>query len=235
IDSDGNVISTGEGDTIARSPLVQGDTTGTEGIFMDTTEVTNEATEDTTKGLYGNDITLNLKSENKDKNENNILDSLYKENTNFKVADNRTEEGTFKTKDYKIKFTPDIIYGAANYSSFYGVQGTATLAFSDLLGNHRIQVLTSMVIDLKNSDYAVGYYYLPNRLDLGINLFHTARFLLYNRGIQGDELYRYRNFGLTMQASYPFNRFKRVDGSLSFLHITKENLDDINEPVEERN
>lgn len=233
VNSEGIVINVGEGDTVAHPPIVEGDTTINEGFSGDSSEATT--TGDTVKGLYGNDITLNLNSDNKNKNETNVLDSLYKENTNFKVADNRTDDGSFRIKDYKIKFTPDIVYGAANYSSFYGVQGTATLAFSDLLGNHRIQVLTSMVIDLKNSDYAVGYYYLPNRLDLGIDLFHTARFLLYDRGIQGDELYRYRNFGISMQASYPFNRFKRLDGSMSFLHITKENLDDVNEPVEERN
>lgn len=234
VNSDGVAINNSAHDTAAAPPLDP----NADSVAITGNDTTYDETEtpDTTRGLYGEDITLNLKGDNINKdNRTDVLDSLYKENTNFKVADNRTEDGSFRIKDYKIKFTPDIVYGAANYSSFYGVQGTATLAFSDLLGNHRIQVLTSMVIDLKNSDYAVGYYYLPNRLDLGIDLFHTARFLLYDRGLQGDELYRYRNFGISMQASYPFNRFKRLDGSLSFLHISKENLDDVNEPVEERN
>ena len=239
VDNEGVVIQNPENDTMAHS------TVGTELEQLEdytedqtgdpTSDSTNTVKGDTLKDLYGNDIKIDFTDDKDEKVKTEYLDSLYKTNTNFKVADNTNTDGSYKIHNYKIKFTPDIVYGAANYSSYYGVQGTATIAFSDLLGNHRIQVLTSMVIDLKNSDYAVGYYYLPKRLDLGAQLFHTARFLLYDRGIGREDLYRYRNFGLTLDASYPFNRFKRLDGGVSFLHVTKENLDDASEPIEEKN
>lgn len=239
VNSEGLVIKINNtNDTMAQAPIVpEMDSTGlTTNDSLMTEDSTEMVKSDTVKGLYGNDIKLSFKDNKDEKVRTNYLDSLYKTNTNFKVADNTNDDGSYKIHNYKIKFTPDIVYGAADYSSYYGVQGTATIAFSDLLGNHRIQILTSMVIDLKNSDYAVGYYYLPMRLDLGAQLFHTARFLLYDRGLGfGDQLYRYRSFGLNLAASYPFSRFKRIDGGITAMHVSKENLDDSSEPIEEKN
>jgi outer membrane protein assembly factor BamA len=136
-------------------------------------------------------------------------------------------------KNYKIKFSPDLVYGNANYSSFYGVQGVAQISLSDMLGNHRIYILTSMVIDLKNSDYAVAYYYLPKRIDYGFELFHTARFLYYDKDFGlGDQLYRYRTFGGNFVASFPFSKFKRIDAGLTVMHVSQENLDNNHIPIE---
>ena len=232
VNSDGIVMQkTDLSDTIATPPVEGPDTTMANETDTSSTQITGT---DTTKGLYGNDISLSFNNGKDKKGDNKFLDSLYKQNTNFKITDNTNPDGSYRIKDYKIKFTPDLVYGAANYSSFYGVQGSATIAFSDLMGNHRIVVLTSMVIDLKNSDYAIGYYYLPNRLDLGAELFHTARFLLYDRGGTGDQLYRYRNYGLSLYGSYPFSRFKRVDGTVSVMQVSKENLDDSSDPTEQK-
>lgn len=183
--------------------------------------------------LYGDDISLNLVSKRDTSYKNNqaAMDSVYRFNKNFNVADNVNEDGSYKVKNYKINFTPDLVYGNANYSSFYGVQGVATIALSDMMGSHRIYIQTSMVIDLKNSDYAVAYYYLPKRIDYGVELFHTARFILYSFN-QGqylvDSLFRYRTFGGDVNASYPFNKFKRIQGSLTVMSITRENLDNEN-------
>lgn len=184
--------------------------------------------------LYGDDISLNLvsKRDTSYKNSRAVLDSVYRFNKNFNVSDNVNEDGSYKVKNYKINFTPDLVYGNANYSSFYGVQGVATIALSDMMGSHRIYIQTSMVVDLKNSDYAVAYYYLPKRIDYGVELFHTARFILYTfnniNGYNVDSLFRYRTFGGDISAAYPFNKFKRVQGSLTVMGISRENLDNDN-------
>lgn len=135
-------------------------------------------------------------------------------------------DGNYLVNRYKINFTPDLIYANAGYSSLYGLLGTTVLSFSDVLGNHRLIGLTSLQIDIKNSDYGLAYYYLENRLNLGFEAFHTARFL-YRSSFFGSELYRFRNFGAVASASYPLNRFYRFDGSLSLMHVTSENLDNI--------
>lgn len=183
-----------------------------------------------TTSIYGNDIKINFKSTRVDSLKRKFaIDSNYTDIYAFNVTNYQNPDGSFKINNYKIKFSPDLVYGNVDYSSFYGVNGVAQISLSDVLGNHRINILTSMVIDLKNSDYAVSYYYLPNRIDYGVQLFHTARFLYFDRGF-GSQLYRYRNYGGNINIEYPFNKFNRVDAALSLMNVTRENLDDAAEP-----
>lgn len=137
---------------------------------------------------------------------------------------NLTEDGDYRVRRYKLSFSPDIVYGGAGYSALYGAQGSAVFAFSDLLGNHQISVSTNLQLDLRNSNYGLTYYYLGERTDFGLNAFHTANFL----GITQDGItsfFRYRIYGATGIASYPFDRFNRVDAGLGYLTLSKENLD----------
>ncbi len=143
----------------------------------------------------------------------------------FTLADKLDSEGNYKVNRYKITFSPDIVYANAGYSSLYGLLGTTVFSFSDVLGNHRLIGVTSLQIDLKNSDYGLAYYYLPNRINYGIEGFHTARFVLLTRAF-GTSLYRFRNFGFVGSLSYPLNKFYRIEGALSWLNILEENLDD---------
>lgn len=151
--------------------------------------------------------------------------------TNFDV-NNLDQNGNYYVNPYKITFTPDLVYANAGYSTLYGLLGTTVLSFSDLLGDHRIIGVTSLQLDLKNSDYGVAYYYLPKRIDFGMEAFHTARFVYLQRGYY-DELYRFRNYGLVLNASYPVSRFYRIDGGLSWLNVSSENLDNPQVPTEE--
>lgn len=195
------------------------------------TELNNSNYKKDTTEIYGSEITLSFDNkENNKKSKDFNFDSVYSNNPNFLIEDYQAIDGSFKVNDYKIKFSPDLVYGNANYSSFYGVQGVASIALSDLLGNHRIFIITSMVIDLKNSDYAIAYQYLPRRIDLGAGIYHTARFVLYDKGF-GDNLYRYRNYGGYLTASLPISKFKRVDANASLMTISQENLDNVNEPL----
>ncbi len=109
------------------------------------------------------------------------------------------------------------------------------MSFSDMLGNHRIYVATSLVLDLKNSDYAFAYYYLPKRIDYGIEGYHSARFLLIGNDINTAQLYRYRQYGVNLSASFPISRFNRLDGTINMARLTKENLDDPTQPIEALN
>lgn len=190
-------------------------------------ESLNSKSKDSSK-YYGEDVKISF-----DVPETHIAkesDSSYTENSNFKISDNINPDGSYRINNYKIKFTPDLVYGNASYASFYGVQGVAQVVLSDMLGNHRIFIQTSLVIDLKNSDYAVAYYYLPKRIDYGFQLYHTARFLTYGNYFN-SYLYRYRTIGGSASASYPISRFKRFDANMTVEHVSRENLDIPIEPV----
>lgn len=149
----------------------------------------------------------------------------------FNLQGKLDPNGNYVVNKYKITFSPDIIYANAGFSTLYGLQGTTVLSFSDLLGNHRIIGVTSLQIDLKNSDYGLAYYYLPKRTDLGIEGFHTARFVYLTRNMQ-DNLFRFRNYGAVLSASYPMSRFYRFDASLAWLNVSSENLDNPDEQSE---
>ncbi|MEN8192246.1 MAG: biopolymer transporter Tol [Bacteroidota bacterium] len=141
------------------------------------------------------------------------------------------KNGNYLVNKYKINFTPDLIYANAGWSTFYGLMGTTVLSFSDILGNHRLIGVTGFQIDLKNSDYGLAYYYLPKKINYGIEGFHTARFVyLYRNGL--PNLFRFRNYGGILSTSIPLNKFYRFETSLSGLNITSENLTNMNEPME---
>lgn len=186
---------------------------------------------DTTK-VYGNNIQIDFGNYVFGKDSILVSDSLKDmSDEKIKPVNNLDENGNYYVNKYKITFSPDLIYANAGYSTLYGLLGTTVLSFSDVLGNHKIIGLTSLQIDLKNSDYGLAYYYLPKRINLGIEMFHTARFVYLTRGFS-DNLFRFRNLGISGSASYPINRFYRIDSGLSWLNLSSENLDDPAEPTD---
>jgi len=150
-----------------------------------------------------------------------------------KITGNVDKEGKYKINKYKLNFSPDIIYGNAGYNTFYGVTGSTVMAFSDLMGDHQIVFVTNLLLDLKNSDYALQYLYLPERLDVGFTGFHSARFVIIN-DFFGGSLYRFRTYGLSVNAQYPIDKFKRIDMGLSWFNISRENLDRVFDPIQKR-
>ncbi|MBN1396615.1 MAG: PD40 domain-containing protein [Bacteroidetes bacterium] len=151
------------------------------------------------------------------------------------IADNLDSEGNYIPRRYKLNFSPDLVYGAAGYNTLYGLGGGAIIAFSDMLGDHQIVFQTNLMIDLKNSDYGISYYYLPGRIDWGFQAFHNAKFLLLDNDFYYfSVLYRFRTWGAGLTASYPIDRFNRIDGSLMWLNLSRENLDDPYEPKQSR-
>lgn len=215
--------TTERSETIAESPA---DTTGTEtkedsskivtGQFVQDDSTDTEIV-DYSRFIFGESVA----SIDTTKEKTLSRDSLFSEKLD--------EEGNYLMNRYKVDFSPDLIFANAGYSTLYGVLGTTVLSFSDILGNHRLVGITSLQIDLKNSDYGLAYYYLAKRINYGIEGFHTARFVYLSRP-GGADLFRFRNFGGVISASYPLNRFYRLDGSLAVLSTSSENLDDFREP-----
>ena len=186
-----------------------------------------------TTGLYGQGIAIDFSNYvfTEAGSENVPKDSLTSRLP--KLSDNVDADGNFRVNKYKLNFTPDIIYGNAGYDTFYGVTGSTIMAFSDLLGDHQIVFSTNLLLDLKNSDYGLQYFYLPNRLDLGFGGFHSARFV-YVDDFFGGSLYRFRTYGANVAALYPVDKFNRWEFGLNWFNISKESLDYSEIPVEER-
>ncbi len=129
--------------------------------------------------------------------------------------------GGFKVYDYKVQFSPDLVYGSVGYDQFFGTQGYTNIMLSDVLGDHRLNLALNLYGDFKNADYALTYYYLKNRLDIGGGVYHHAYFFFSgNTGWVRD-----RNYGLSLLASNPFDRYRRVSAGLSLMGINRTYMD----------
>lgn len=148
----------------------------------------------------------------------------------FNPRENMDEDGDYTPRRYKLKFSPDLVYGTAGYSSLYGVQGVTQMMFSDMLGNHQIFVATNLLIDLRNSDYLLSYNYLPRRVDWSVSAFHISRLLLD----ANLRVYRYRWYGGGVAGSYPLDKFRRIDLDLSVMGVSQADVRDPSLPSESR-
>ncbi len=127
--------------------------------------------------------------------------------------------GEYKVNSYRIKFSPDIINGNANYSQFFGLQGATQIALSDILGNHRINLYTNLFYDLRNSNFEASYFYLPHQMDYGIGAYHYAYFFYTYYGWVRD-----RYFGASTSISYPFSKYSRIDFGARWFAIDRSYL-----------
>lgn len=167
-------------------------------------------------------------------------DSLLVEDPEDGVEEEDEKGDGFNIRKYRPHFTPDLVYGAAAYSQYFGVVGASQIALSDVLGNHQIFLATNLYFDLSNSDFYGAYYYLPNRNDYGFSLFHNA-FLWFsdqpefveqklNEGgysyVDGAHIFfRDRFYGGGVAVRRPLDRFNRIEFDLSTVFIDRDYLD----------
>lgn len=149
-------------------------------------------------------------------------DSAFKEEyldeAKFDIEDNQTDDGRYVPRDYRLKFSTDIIYAGGNFSTSYGTYGITQIRFSDLLGNHQIAFGTNLNLDLRNSTYFLQYAYLENRADWIFSFFHNSN----NFQDFSGRLYRFRSYGGGVNMRYPIDKFRRIDAGLSFVGLAQD-------------
>ncbi len=96
------------------------------------------------------------------------------------------------------------------------------LHMSDLLGDHRLSFLLNVYGSLENSDIAASYASLKHRWDLGGGIFHfknyyNSAFTSVGEVLPDDVFFSERNYGLFLNASYPFSTFRRLSFELQGL------------------
>ncbi|MEO0114759.1 MAG: BamA/TamA family outer membrane protein [candidate division WOR-3 bacterium] len=112
-----------------------------------------------------------------------------------------------KVKPYIFSLSLDYAIGAAGYSSYSGVAGTAAVAFSDALGNHRFYIYTDLYRSLSNSQFYLSYWFLPKRIDWGFAIFQYFDY----PELYSNYIYLQQKRGIDILASYPFNKFFRFE------------------------
>jgi hypothetical protein len=149
----------------------------------------------------------------------------------FEPEGHLRDDGSFRPRRYRLRFSPDLIYGDLGYDAIFGIQSFTQMSFSDLLGDHRISAASNLVIDLRNSDYLLSYQYLPRRTNYAVTGFHVARRLT---DFERQTFFRYRNYGIIAAAGYPLDKFRRIEAELSAQGVTLTDLIDPTLPTNER-
>ena len=153
-----------------------------------------------------------------DVSEDSAFTAKYLGEDVFDVDDNKTNDGRFQPRDYRLKFSTDIVYAGGNFSTTFGATGLTQIAFSDLLGNHQITFGSNLVFDLRNSNYFLQYAYLKERTNWLFNVSHSSsQFQTFSGSI-----FRFRTLAASVTARYPFNKFRRVDLSLSTVSLNQD-------------
>ena len=138
-------------------------------------------------------------------------------------------------QDYKIAFSNDVILANAGVNTFWGYQGVAQMLFSDMLGDHQIYVQANLFFDIRNSNFLFSYSYLPDIIDWQIIANHNVGYgLVRSDNAPYDYFYRFRRYGLGGIASLPTSRFRRFELGMSYMHLTKENIEFPQEPITSR-
>ena len=141
----------------------------------------------------------------------------------------------FTPRDYKVAFSPDIVTGNAGYSNWFGANGQIQLLFTDMMGDHEIYFRANLFLDLTNSSFLLSYGYLPDIVDYHVSVFQNSGFTyIQPAGSRLSYLYRLRNYGGLVWASYPFSRYSRFDVGLQIMNMTRENVDYPQEPTLDR-
>jgi len=137
------------------------------------------------------------------------------EDENVAVLDDWERE--FKVNKYRVQFKPEIFAANAGFDTFYGVSGLAQFSLSDVMGDHRLSLLTSLNFSIEDSDFYLTYAYLKRQTNYFNTFFHTRLFFF-----SGNRLFADRYYGVTSAIDRPFNRFSRVEASIRFITIQRD-------------
>ncbi len=133
---------------------------------------------------------------------------------------------------YRLTFSTDIVYASSEVNTLYGLQGTAQVRFSDLTGAYRLYGGSNLLLDLRNSDYVVGFESIGRRMDWDVQGAHVSRVL--ETDTLGRSLARYRLYSGSVGVMRPLDRFRRVDARIALLGVSEANLFDPSEPTVSR-
>ena len=102
------------------------------------------------------------------------------------IPDSLRTAGNYNMQQYRTEFSLDYVYTSASIDNLFGTTGLANIAWSDVMGDHQIRFASNLVLDLDNSDIALSYGYLKNRINYYGTLFQYANLFSLGYSIDTD-------------------------------------------------
>ncbi len=141
---------------------------------------------------------------------------------------------------YKVRLAPDFAGGGFYAASSFGLIGSTQFLFSDFLGDRSLYIASDVFSSsLQETNALVLYNYLPRRWDFGGGLFHfknyySSRVTSLGDALGSPRLFSERTFGALLNASYPFDRFRRAEFSFTQLFAELRFYDPLFGTLQER-
>lgn len=137
-------------------------------------------------------------------------------------------DSNFTPKDYKTKWSTDLVLGNPGYNTFFGFQGTGQALFSDELGNHQLYIAGNLFRNLQNSNIFARYSYLEQIIDYHVTGFFTGgQTLIYDVDVTPTEanvaggLYIFNNAGFDFSAHYALDLFQRFEFGAELMTLSR--------------
>jgi hypothetical protein len=147
----------------------------------------------------------------------------------------------FKHRDYKVKFTPDVIGQptiGAQVGGYYGngVYGGSYVALSDMLGNHNILVAGNINGSLSDASFYSGYSFLKKRANIGLSVEQLPLYRYYGgdymdltidgqtEEVAANVFVRDLIRSASGFISYPLSTFQRIELGLSGVYYGSDVL-----------
>jgi Tol biopolymer transport system component len=140
------------------------------------------------------------------------------------------DTNSFEHRDYKVKFTPDMVGRptiGASVGGYYGngLYGGSFIALSDMLGNHNILAAANINGSLADASFYGGYNFLKTRTNFGVAVSQMPLYRFFGGyllddfqadGQAHDEVFANvfrRDLIRAAQGnvSYPFSTFRRIE------------------------
>ena len=128
----------------------------------------------------------------------------------------QTKDNPPVVKPYRARFSLDSLWGGLAYSPAVGTIGYVELSMSDMMGDHGIGINAGVSGKLEESNLALTYLYLRQRMDYGIGVFNLNDEYFFREVVPGPNndiwfRYRERQSGGYFLLRYPFSRFLRLE------------------------
>ncbi len=136
------------------------------------------------------------------------------------------------SRPYRVRLAPDYAGGGFYAAAGFGFVGSTQLVFSDFLGDHSLYVATDLFSNsIEETNALAVYSYLRRRLDVGFGVFHfkdyfSSRVTTLGEQLDSPRLFSERTFGALVNASYPFDRFHRVELNLTQMFVDRQFFDE---------
>jgi Tol biopolymer transport system component len=133
------------------------------------------------------------------------------------------DTSSFELTEYSLQFTPDYLTGGAAFATNIGFAGQTRMAFSDLLGNHNIQIAANLYQSIQDSDIFANYFYLKRRTNMGLGFFQFRNnfYIFQPEAGVGDEIVTQTYRGFQVLFDRPFSKFNRLEYGLQGIFISQ--------------